>query len=51
MNEKGWAGTICSDGMRYLQHTKAKDTERQDVEWVHNAVNIPTTRVNKYFST
>ena len=51
MNEKGWTGAICSDAMPYLQHMKAKDTERQDVEWVHNAVNIAATRANKYFST
>jgi len=37
--------------MLYLQHLKAKDTMRQDVEWVHNAVNMAATRANKYFST
>jgi hypothetical protein len=32
--------TFCSDALLYLQYLNAKDTGRQDVEWVNDTVSI-----------
>lgn len=48
INEEKCSSTICWGALLYLQRLRAKDTGRQEAEWLNDDINIPAIWMNEW---